>query len=65
MANVGQGKIGDHEGIEGLHAPQDDDHDQVIIGSGQPYIGGGRPTVMSMKVKMMVDRKMMMALMIR
>ena len=51
MAKVGQEEIADPHGIEGIHAPQDDDdHNEVII-------GGKGPIKMPMKGKMMVDQK--------
>ena len=43
----------------------DDDEKDVIIGGRQPIIGGGGPPMMIMKLKMIVDQKVTMAIMIR
>ena len=54
-------------GIEGCHAPRNDDDDdkEVIIGGGQLHINGSGAPVIIMKVKMMVNQKLMMTSMIR
>ena len=55
MAEVHQKEIGDPHSGEGIHAPQDDDDAEVII-------GGDGPSRMAIKEWMMLDQKVTMAM---
>ena len=50
MAKVGQGMIGDPQGIEILCTPPDgDDDNEIIIGGAQPLIGGSEHPIMILR----------------